>query len=126
MADREADGRSERVLVVAPVGRDAAVIAQMLARAGVVAEGCADLAVVARRVEAAGAGAAVLTEESLTQAALPALLDALGRQPAWSDLPLLVLASAGDDARVGHDGIAALETRTNLTLVERPVRVRTL
>jgi signal transduction histidine kinase len=62
---------------------------------------------------------AVVTEEGLLQCQAEALQDALGRQPAWSDLPLLALAGS-NAARVDKDRFARLAGLGNFTLVERP------
>ena len=83
---------------------------------------CPDLAGLCRELEA-GAGAAVLTEEALGRAEFGQLVEALGRQPAWSDFPVLVLTRAGADSEVV---LRTLETLGNVTLLERPVRVPAL
>ena len=45
----------------------------------------------------AGAGAALVAAEFLTDDALPYLTAVLARQPAWSDLPVLVVGTGADD-----------------------------
>ncbi len=109
----------ERVLVLAPTARDAAICRDVLAEAGVVAETCPDVAAVCLGIDA-GAGAVVLTEEALTRGEFPLLVEAVGRQPPWSDFPVLVLTRSGADSEVA---LKTLETLGNVTLLERPVRV---
>jgi signal transduction histidine kinase/CheY-like chemotaxis protein len=113
---------AERVLIVAPLGRDAAVLARVLADAGVSSSAFANGSEIARAL-LDGAGTVLLTEEALTSANVRALLDAVASQPAWSDLPLVLLADPepliADRAR--H--VEALREVANLTVLERPVRV---
>src|SRR4051812_27055929 len=60
------------VIVLAPLGRDAAIVCRVLGAAGIAcaaAAGIADFTAAIRAADAAGtAGAAVLTEEALTPA----------------------------------------------------------
>jgi signal transduction histidine kinase len=112
----------ERVLVLAPTGKDARLSEAILAECGVASLSCADLEAVCREIEA-GAGAVLLTEEALRRGGLARLVETLGRQPAWSDLPLLVLTDEGADSELA---LRSLETLGNVTLLERPVRVPAL
>jgi signal transduction histidine kinase/CheY-like chemotaxis protein len=112
----------ERVLVLAPTAKDADASRTLLAEAGMECTICADLATLCRELEA-GAGAAVLTEEALLDDEVGALAEVVGRQPPWSDLPLLLLTGGGADSLVA---LRALATLGNVTLLERPVRVTTL
>ena len=58
--------------------------------------------------------------------AVAGLLEALGRQPPWSDLPFVVLTSSTPGRKASRGGVAALEANANVTLIERPVHVQTL
>ena len=73
-----------------------------------------------------GAGAAVVAEEALAPAACRAWPRPCGGQPAWSDLPLLVLTGGGKATRATTAVAQALEPRGNVTLLERPLRMLTL
>ena len=118
-----ADGEG-RVLVLAPRGRDAAVIAQVLARAGIAAVACPDLEAWLSGLRA-GAGAAILTEETLAGADTSELGAWLEAQPPWSDFPFIVLATRQAGRR--SDGAAALLARLgNVVLLERPINAETL
>lgn len=112
----------ERVLVLAPTAKDARLCLAILADAGIAGFVCADMRSVCEEL-ALGAGAALLTEESLGFSELARLVTALGRQPAWSDIPILVLTAEGADSPIV---LQSLETLGNVTLLERPVRVPTL
>ncbi len=109
--------------VLAPWGRDAAVIAGVLARAGVPAVVYPTLAaMVPDLAEAAGV---VVTEEALTGPDLPALRAAVASQPAWSDLSFLVLATKQSGPRAGAQ-VELLEALGNTLLLERPLNADTL
>jgi signal transduction histidine kinase len=54
------------------------------------------------------------------------MLAALGDQPAWSDLPIVVLTAEGELSRVIAAGVETLASRGNVMFLERPVRVATL
>ncbi|MFI5228180.1 MAG: sensor histidine kinase [Gemmatimonadales bacterium] len=73
-----------------------------------------------------GVGAVIVAEEALVLDARDALVRALEHQPSWSDVPLIVLTAEGDLSRAVADGIEGLALRSNVTLLERPVRIATL
>jgi len=83
-----------KILVSAPYGQDAASVTRLLGTHGYDAVACASLAILAAHIDGQ-AGAILVTEEALA-ADLAPLLHALGAQPAWSDVPLILLA--GRDA----------------------------
>jgi signal transduction histidine kinase/CheY-like chemotaxis protein len=109
----------ERVLVLAPVGRDAALTCNILAKEGISSCSCSDMNELCREC-LSGAGAALLTEEALIEPELELLLSKLDKQPLWSDLPLILFADSKERARF------FLETagpRLNLTILERPINI---
>jgi signal transduction histidine kinase/ActR/RegA family two-component response regulator len=117
--------RDDRILVLAPTGRDAELTGAMLTQAGLCAEMCPHIEDLAAKVDA-GAGAAVIAEEALAPAAVLSLVDVLRRQPTWSDLPLIVITSGGDATESSMSALKVVEAMGNVTLLERPVRVVTL
>lgn len=118
------DERSEVVLVVAPIGRDAELMVARLAAAGFQAAPCKDIRdVCCRLVE--GAGTLVLTEEALPPVALAELTKVLCDQPPWSEIPVVILTGA-PSLDVKQRTFEDLRRRTNVTLVDRPVRITTL
>jgi signal transduction histidine kinase/CheY-like chemotaxis protein len=125
MPTPEASGADERVLLLAPTGRDAHMIAKVLGEAGVAAEACGDIDDFCRKM-AGGAGAAFITEEALDALALKCLVEALGKQPPWSDFPLVVLTSGGGDEPPNMHVLKTLADAGNVTLIERPTRIITL
>jgi signal transduction histidine kinase/ActR/RegA family two-component response regulator len=121
-ASRAAPGSvgGEAVLIHAPTGRDATLIAGMLEAAGhavVVADSverlCAEMG--------EGGGVALLAEEALTPHATRHLLDALAAQPSWSDFPLVVLTTVLAMQYPSQPSLTTLRAHGNVTLIERPV-----
>ncbi len=120
----EYERQSTRVLILAPVGRDAALACAVLQRERLAAEVCASVPELIRELRA-GAGAAVIADEALN-GNIPVLQDWVKSQPAWSDFPFIILT--GSKALPGemqerYDLIQALG---NITLLERPLRSITL
>jgi len=116
-----AEPPEERVLVFTPTGRDAALTSGLLARAGLATEVCADEPTFFAELQR-GAAAAVLADEALSPMTVNHLLDVLGSQGPWSDLPLIVFTRRDST----DDVLATLEPLGNSTLLERPVRITTL
>ncbi|WP_438346053.1 ATP-binding protein [Methylorubrum populi] len=114
----------ERVLILAPRGRDAAVIEQVLDRAGLAAAVCADVTEWVSCLRA-GAGSAIVTEEALADSDMQALSGWLDAQPPWSDFPFIVLATrqAGPRTQRAADSLKRLG---NVVLLERPINAETL
>ncbi|MFC4727262.1 PAS domain-containing protein [Coralloluteibacterium thermophilus] len=110
-----------RVLVVAPFGRDAETIGRTLREHGYDACVCADVAAVAGALDARS-GVVLLTEEAL-QGELGVLARALEAQPAWSDMPFVLLASPRT-GRLRSAELARLKlpaVATNVIVLERPL-----
>ncbi len=108
-----------RVLVLAPVGRDASLMGDVLSQAGLLNVPCQDAAELRRRL-GEGCGAVVLTAEALTGRTTDILQRADETQPTWSDLPLVLLV---DSPWVGPD---ALVDSGTTTVLFRPVHPSSL
>jgi signal transduction histidine kinase len=122
MQDR--DFLDRRTLVHAPVGRDAALTEDVLARANLPCQVCADVAGLCAEFER-GAGAIILTEEVLDRPGLRLLTRTLDQQPAWSDVPVLLFAG-GEQSRASLRTLQTLELLRNVTLLDRPMRLAAL
>ncbi len=105
-----------RILVLAPLGRDGPLAQKALQDAGMDAELCASMDALCERL-AEGAGAALLTEEGLDGPGAARLSAALELQPPWSDFPIVLFAGSR---------LPELGTLGNVTVLERPVRMRSL
>ncbi|HEX6199225.1 MAG TPA: hybrid sensor histidine kinase/response regulator [Thermoanaerobaculia bacterium] len=113
---------TERVLVRAPTGRDAALVSRILQEEGlrcIVCDGEEDFS---RELDR-GAGAVIVGQEALDRAAIARIVSRLETQPLWSDVPILVLTREAAD---GEGLVSALGPMVNVTLLERPVRIATL
>lgn len=115
---------SLRVLVLAPIGRDAALMSQVLRDAGIENVVCADGDELVRHLEKP-AGAVLITEEALGPELMSRLAPLLQRQPPWSDLPFMVLTGQPLLAAKVRS-FSKLGPRANVTLIDRPVRMKTL
>lgn len=105
-------------MVFAPLAGDTAALRAIVEREDVAARVCADAPAFYAALDD-GALAIVITEEGLAHCTLQDLADRLRRQPAWSDLPILVLAGA--DSRDVDDGrFRRLGDLGNVTLLIRP------
>jgi PAS domain S-box-containing protein len=114
-----------RVLILAPVGRDAALTGSVLDSGGVESVVCSDLHELQGNL-VDGAGAAVITEEALIGQDISGLVEWVARQPSWSDFPFIILLKPGASAEACGDERDALQQSGNLTLLERPVGTATL
>jgi signal transduction histidine kinase/ActR/RegA family two-component response regulator len=115
---------SERILILAPRGRDGEVVRQVLLRDGTTCKVCPDLECLRHCLEG-DVGGLLVTEEALAGPFIGSLLDWCDRQPAWSDIPIIVMATK----RVGHRSPVAsgiLARLGNVVVLERPVNAETL
>lgn len=119
------DNRDDRILILAPIGRDATLTARYFLDAGLRAEACDHIEELCEKMRE-GAGMIFLTGEALTFGAMRCLVESLAEQPAWSDIPLIVLTSGGGETPINTEVLAALSEAGNVTLIERPVRLMTL
>jgi signal transduction histidine kinase len=111
-----------RVLIYAPTGKDARLIAQILERAEMHSFVCLRSSEIAEELKN-GVGALLLVDEALTASLLRQLTDFLIDQPSWSDLPILVLSRRGLDSPELRKNYFQLG---NVTLLERPLQSVTL
>jgi len=109
-----------RVLIFAPIGRDASLTAELLTHAGVACQVCHAMTDVCIEL-ARGAGAILLTEEALADPRLDDLAEALTSQPPWSDISILLFAGS-DRSQASLRTLHKLEVLRNVTLLDRPIR----
>ena len=115
----------EQILILAPVGRDADLAREILAQAGIAASVCAGVEDLSAECEH-HAGSLLITQEALVPETVAFLREVLAAQPAWSDLPVVLLVSGGEALAASHRFEAVLGQTANVTLVERPARPATL
>jgi len=117
----ERSAREQRVLVLAPTGRDAVLACQLLSTMHVPSLACANPDELFREI-AAGAGAAIVADEALQHDTTAGLMKIVAGQPPWSDLPLIVFTRGESSEQI----LELLVPLGNATLLERPVRLSTL
>ena len=121
MNDADRENLETRVLVLAPTVKDVELTRAILARAGIACVGCPDQVQMCEQLTA-GAGAVLIAEEAV-RGGDGCLVEWLGRQPLWSDLPVLILARAGANS---VNVAWAMDQLGNVTVLERPARVAAL
>jgi PAS domain S-box-containing protein len=122
MSDMRPASHEGRVLLLAPTSKDAAAAHALFASAGFDWVICKDRLEVCLEI-GKGAGAAIVPEEAILNDGDGCLANVLAQQPAWSDFPLIVLtAKSEQSARKA----TALELTRRVTLVHRPIEMRTL
>jgi signal transduction histidine kinase/ActR/RegA family two-component response regulator len=124
-ANNGARNLDEKVLILAPTGRDAEITARVLTESGLEVEICRDIREIClKKLE--NAGLVFITGEALAFDTIPDLIAALSEQPPWSDVPLVVLTNGGGELPINAEILDALGEAGNVTLIERPVRLKTL
>lgn len=107
-----------RILVLARLGRDSELLCAALQRHGFICTALGSEDDLFHELKL-GAGAAIVTEESMDGAG-----ENWGRrlqaQPAWSDLPVILLTGAGGSKFAARSPF--YRSYSNITLLERPVR----
>ena len=84
------------ILILAPLRNDARFTATFLASAGLTGIVCEDVQAICA-YGSARSGALLLAEEALNNDSVPLLSEYLSSQPRWSDLPVIIITSNGDD-----------------------------
>ena len=119
------ESADESILVLAPVGRDAELAAAALEAAGFQAVVCHDLRDLGGKLSVMR-GAVLIAEEALAPALIPEFTGLLRAQPAWSDLPIILLTSGDKNSEMSPSSTTLFGREENVTLLERPLRVITL
>lgn len=106
-------------MILAPQGRDAAVAHTLLKEASVPSIICPDILEFERHLNDS-ASFAVVSDEALRFADLRGIRERLLGQPAWSDLPFILLTRhpGGPDPNLGTKALSELVG--NVTFLERP------
>ena len=114
-----------RILVLAPTGNDASVTVRLLMGAGLSAQACRDIHDLVQKL-AEGCAALLLAEEALGSTSVQVLTDALGRQPSWSDIPIVIVTTSGEATNLVFERLTIFGPAGNVSLLERPFRPLTL
>jgi signal transduction histidine kinase/ActR/RegA family two-component response regulator len=112
------DAPEHRVLIMAPTARDRELTAALLREEGIDSCVCVDVDAICDQY-AYGAGCIILTQEAVLQDDRQCLHDLLEDQPAWSDVPVILLTPPTAD----HSFILKrLEMVGHMTMIKRPVQ----
>jgi len=113
----------ERILFVPPTAEDAAITSRIFTEAGIQCTLCEDIFIVCDALQH-GVGGIILTEEALVpERAIPVLAERLGGHPPCSHIPSILLTRDGYDSAIVNSAVQCLG---NVTLIERPLAMRTL
>ena len=118
-----AEDSNQLVAILAPRGRDAAVVTQVLDRAAIASRVCPDLPSLVPMLDESSA--VMVTEEALAGEGLSEVLRWVEQQPAWSDLAFIVLAAKQIQVRSASHR-AMLDALGNAQLLERPLNAESL
>ena len=116
---------AQRVLVLAPIGRDALAAARHLAESNLDSVVCEDINDLLIKLSE-GAAIALVTEEAFLHSGTQTLERWVARQPPWSDFPFIVLTSRATSAATQTYRMRLLESLGNVSLLERPLNAVTL
>src|ERR1051325_3755407 len=114
----------ERVLIHAPYGRDATVIADVLRHASITGEVCLTIDDLCHELRAES-GAVMIADEALPPKRVEQMSLVLRDQEEWSDLPVLVLTGSGEATASTRFRATLLAPLGNVSLLERPLRKET-
>lgn len=114
-----------RILVVAPTGRDAALLCAAMSRVGVQAMECRSCDEACHEMKTGAAGI-IVAEEALTPSSISQFADLFANQPPWSDFPLIVLTLAGAVTPQSQARQRVRKPLTRALELERPIRPETL
>lgn len=114
------------VRVIAPFGRDALLIVEVLQQHGVAAIASTLDEIIAKAERHEVFGPLLIAEEALNPGATDRLSQYLHHQPSWSDLPILVLTGGGRETRRSSQLNAERVPLGSPVLLERPIRTATL
>jgi two-component sensor histidine kinase len=116
---------TERVLILAPHGRDAEIASELLREAGRQTRICTDVTQLCAELEK-GAAFAVLAEEAIVDSDISSLASWVKGQRAWSDLPIVLLTLHGDTHGRVEQAVRYEDILGNVTYLERPFHPTTL
>ncbi|PSX95342.1 hypothetical protein, partial [Escherichia coli] len=114
---------SERAIILAPLGRDSQIALMMLNEAGYDGVISRDLEGLCGEL-AFGAGLLLIASEALLGADLDHLQGLIEQQPAWSDLPIVLLTHHGGPEQNAASRLGP--QLGNVTFLERPFHPVTL
>jgi signal transduction histidine kinase/ActR/RegA family two-component response regulator len=113
---------ARRVLMLLPTVRDAQITSSLLGGAGLEWFVCTSILELVNQITL-GAGAILITDEALSRKGISAVLGVLDQQPAWSDVPVILMMKGGAESATTAKMLQSLR---NVTLLERPAPTRSV
>lgn len=113
------------ILVFAPFGKDAALIARVLRQSAMTVYTLDSLEELESAINE-NSGAAIITEEVLQSGMIGKLAQRISNQPPWSDFAIIVLTGGGLSTASTESAVRSRAPLGNVTLLERPLRPVTL
>jgi signal transduction histidine kinase/ActR/RegA family two-component response regulator len=109
-------------LVIAPAGRDATVIGELLASAHLEHKADPDGDILLQSLINGDAAGAIITDDAMARIGAQRLREAIESQPPWSDFPFVLLTRRGET----RQGARSIEELVNVTILERPLHPASL
>jgi signal transduction histidine kinase len=115
-----------QVLLCAPFGKDAEILTEIVSSEDLCVTHCASLSELAHQLSER-TDFILITEEALVSSSWQAIQRTLRKQEPWSDVPIILLASAGPTPSRWTTGfVSKMAGNANISILERPVRVPTI
>lgn len=115
---------SNRVLILAPTGKDGTVLKEVLGSEQIAVSVCESMEQLCRKI-LEGAGTAIIAEEALSGDALTQLVYTIDHQPDWSDFPVIIMAGVDSDPDMTWAVLSGGKT-LNASVLKRPVLIKSL
>ncbi|MGA8528802.1 MAG: ATP-binding protein [Acidobacteriaceae bacterium] len=124
-SESQASAYDHRTIILAPTGKDTALIAGLLERCALPCHAAGSVEELSVEI-GLGAGAAIISEEALSGSAMARLRQVIEQQQPWSDFPLILLTIGGQVSRESERLRELRRPLGNILLLERPIRPETL
>ncbi|HWH18559.1 MAG TPA: response regulator [Allosphingosinicella sp.] len=122
MPSRTDDETRDLFLVIAPAGRDAQVISDLLSSARLDCQFDPDGERLLEALVSGDTAGAIITDDALGRIGTARLREAIEKQPPWSDYPFVLLTRRGEP----RQGSRSIEELVNVTILERPLHPASL
>lgn len=119
------EANTSKVLILAPIGRDAAACAEVLRRSGIGSKICHDIAELVSTLDQ-GADAVLVAEEAMFGKHANQLSSWVARQEPWSDMPIVVVTSHQDRPEILTWRQDLMVSLRNASMLPRPLDAATL
>lgn len=107
------------VLVFAPFGKDAVLMARALRQSGITVSVLDSLQELESSIDES-AGAAIIPEEILQNETIGTLAQKISAQPPWSDFPIIVLTGGGLSTATTESAVRSRAPLGNVSLLGAP------